>query len=431
MRRRPIDPIDLEVCDQDGRYSLWLADRQLRTSIGGHPVQHEAPALIEHMINEFLKYPELSVVKDRIEEPTFFGAYNLFGLQKEFIEPRLDNLTENFKFELILDPVLTRLAGPEHLDQAARYGAVRRWLESENQELVDLDFVDLDSVEGVPDTYLRLSGTVGDSDTASFHRLAGFLHSVFATMEPEEKSAVVFLHNAHEGSLIHALALMSRACSVQEYAAGVGAAHGILTRFSDVSGEDHSGAFTDLKDAASAALEYVSAYRRGTPFGKLREILESRSEATDTEFKSTLRFDLKVGEKSRDITDAVVKTVAAFLNTRGGTLLIGVADDKEIVGLDHDGFSSDDEFLRHLYTVVSNALGTRAAPLMKAEIIDTVRGKVCMVDCERTPVPLVCNLRKTTDAFFVRKGPATVNLVGEDRDEFQQLHWSGGASPGR
>jgi type I restriction enzyme R subunit len=34
--------------------------------------------------------------------------------------------------------------------------------------------------------------------------------------------------------------------------------------------------------------------------------------------------------------DAIVKTVAAFLNTDGGTLLIGVGPDRRVVGLDHD-----------------------------------------------------------------------------------------------
>jgi type I restriction enzyme, R subunit len=34
--------------------------------------------------------------------------------------------------------------------------------------------------------------------------------------------------------------------------------------------------------------------------------------------------------------DAVVKTVAGFLNTGGGTLLIGVDNSGNTIGLDHD-----------------------------------------------------------------------------------------------
>lgn len=39
----------------------------------------------------------------------------------------------------------------------------------------------------------------------------------------------------------------------------------------------------------------------------------------------------------------VLKTVAAFLNTEGGDLLIGVGDDRKIVGIEHDRFDTDDK----------------------------------------------------------------------------------------
>jgi type I restriction enzyme R subunit len=42
------------------------------------------------------------------------------------------------------------------------------------------------------------------------------------------------------------------------------------------------------------------------------------------------------GQAEQGDEDAVVKTVAGFLNTDGGTLLIGVAPDRQVVGLDHD-----------------------------------------------------------------------------------------------
>ena len=48
------------------------------------------------------------------------------------------------------------------------------------------------------------------------------------------------------------------------------------------------------------------------------------------------------------VTHAVLKTIAAFLNTEGGDLLIGVADDRSVVGIGPDGFESDDRFSLHL-----------------------------------------------------------------------------------
>ena len=60
-------------------------------------------------------------------------------------------------------------------------------------------------------------------------------------------------------------------------------------------------------------------------------------ESKTVEFKSTLRWNLREGKKDPTVvTHAVLKTIAAFLNTEGGDLLIGVADDGSIVGTEPD-----------------------------------------------------------------------------------------------
>ena len=48
------------------------------------------------------------------------------------------------------------------------------------------------------------------------------------------------------------------------------------------------------------------------------------------------------------MTHAALKTIAAFLNTEGGDLLIGVDDDRRVLGIEHDRLENDDKFLRHL-----------------------------------------------------------------------------------
>jgi len=48
------------------------------------------------------------------------------------------------------------------------------------------------------------------------------------------------------------------------------------------------------------------------------------------------------------------------LDIKGGDLLIGVADDGSIVGIERDRLENDDKFMRHLAQVVRNGLGDRA-----------------------------------------------------------------------
>jgi predicted HTH transcriptional regulator len=56
----------------------------------------------------------------------------------------------------------------------------------------------------------------------------------------------------------------------------------------------------------------------------------------------------KTGKDDKGVTHAVLKTIAAFLNTEGGNLLIGVADDDgSIIGIERDQLGSDDKFMRH------------------------------------------------------------------------------------
>ena len=77
------------------------------------------------------------------------------------------------------------------------------------------------------------------------------------------------------------------------------------------------------------------------------EELIKRGESKTFEFKSTLRWDMKEDRKDdKLVTHAVLKTLAAFLNTDGGDLLIDDADDGSIVGIERDQLENDDKFMR-------------------------------------------------------------------------------------
>ena len=100
--------------------------------------------------------------------------------------------------------------------------------------------------------------------------------------------------------------------------------------------------------------QYVRGHRNA-------EELIKRGESKTLEFKSTLRWSLKEDRQDdKGVTHAALKTIAAFLNTEGGDLLIGVADDGSIVGIERDQLENDDKFMRHLAQVVRNGMGDRA-----------------------------------------------------------------------
>ena len=169
--------------------------------------------------------------------------------------------------------------------------------------------------------------------------------------------------------------------------------------------------------------QYLRAHRNA-------EELIKRGESKTLEFKSTLRWALKEDRPDdKGVTHAVLKTIAAFLNTEGGDLLIGVADDRSIVGIERDQLDSDDKFIRHLSQVVRNGLGDRAGTCIdpKTEI---VQGKtVCLVSCQRSPEPVFLKWKEMEASpggdFFVRSGPGTVKLPLESANEYIRTRFGG------
>ncbi len=69
----------------------------------------------------------------------------------------------------------------------------------------------------------------------------------------------------------------------------------------------------------------------------------ARGEGMQIEFKATLRMNLHTGSNDPKMEHAVLKTLAAFLNSQeGGTLFVGVNDEGDVVGLDADQFANED-----------------------------------------------------------------------------------------
>ena len=158
------------------------------------------------------------------------------------------------------------------------------------------------------------------------------------------------------------------------------------------------------------------------------EELIKRGESKTLEFKSTLRWSLKEDRQDdKGVTHAVLKTIAAFLNTEGGDLLIGVADDRTIVGIERDGFDSDDKFMLHLAQVVRNGLGDRAGTCIDPKT-QIVQGKtVCVVSCQRSPEPVFLKWKGMEQSaegdFYVRNGPSSVWLSPESARQYMRTRF--------
>ena len=148
------------------------------------------------------------------------------------------------------------------------------------------------------------------------------------------------------------------------------------------------------------------------------------------EFKSSLRWNVHRKAHGKEIENEVLKTLAAFCNTKGGELLIGIGPDGNVLGVDHDAFPDNDRFLLHLRDLFIERL--KPCPVEYVEYnMERLEDKwVCHVTCKPSNRGVWLKPDRNTPAqFFVRHGPSSTQLDGPDAVEYIRDHFDQKGSP--
>jgi hypothetical protein len=132
-------------------------------------------------------------------------------------------------------------------------------------------------------------------------------------------------------------------------------------------------------------------------------------ESETVEFKSTLRWNINAQRNDKEIEHSALKTISAFLNSDGGTLLIGVDDRGEALGLDLDQFPNDDRMMQHLTNIIKERMGAQHMRFLRLSVELVNEKKVFRVDCQRGVVPAYLKYNNA-EVFYIRTGPATADL---------------------
>jgi hypothetical protein len=154
----------------------------------------------------------------------------------------------------------------------------------------------------------------------------------------------------------------------------------------------------------------------GTAEFDLSQIV-SNGETEAVEFKSTLRTNLHTGEKDPRMEFAVLKTLAGFLNTYGGTLVIGISDDGSPVGIQADNFQNEDKMGLHLVNIVKSRLGIQAMTSIHAHFEDHDNYRVMVVKCRKASSPVFLK-DGDIERFYIRTGPSSSELSASQTQEY-------------
>ncbi len=138
-----------------------------------------------------------------------------------------------------------------------------------------------------------------------------------------------------------------------------------------------------------------------------------KGESQTAEFKETLEADSTSGEKNPAVLKSALRTIAGFLNSKGGTLFIGISDAKEPKGLEKDYRLCNRHNSDGLEQKLRSLLATRfhPAPLGRVNIrFEEYQGKtICAIDVEMLPKTEVVHI---DGEIHVRDGATTKHLDG-------------------
>ena len=127
------------------------------------------------------------------------------------------------------------------------------------------------------------------------------------------------------------------------------------------------------------------------------------------EFKSSLRMNRGSGKKDKAVELGILKTVAGFFNTQGGTMIVGVDDQGTILGLEDDQFPSYDKLVLHLIYLIKMRISALHIDFVAFDLIELDGKFVLRVDCDASTTPAYVK-DGSSEYFFIRTGPSTTNL---------------------
>ncbi len=151
-------------------------------------------------------------------------------------------------------------------------------------------------------------------------------------------------------------------------------------------------------------------------------------ESNLVEFKQSARWSYRPGSKEvgkyRKSEQVIIKTLAGFMNRDGGTLLIGVADNGSIIGVepDYQTLSRRDRDAYELYLtqLIMDKLSGASQTLCHVSF-EPVNGKqVCRIDVSASAREVFASPptgKEKTD-FWVRMGNRTERLWGTEQSEY-------------
>ena len=170
-----------------------------------------------------------------------------------------------------------------------------------------------------------------------------------------------------------------------------------------------------------SGIYYRSLKKRKNLINNKRQLLKqsipsliANGENEFIEFKSSLRHDYRQIKTNKNLEHVILKSIAGFLNAQGGTLIIGVNDFGEVLGLEKDYLTlkktGKDGFQQRIILLVANEFGKDICSKIHIYFHQIEMKEICIMMIEPSARPVYFKEGNRT-IFFLRTGNVTNPLT--------------------
>lgn len=392
---------EIQVAGDSKIYCVLMNDEVLRTP-KGKLIINQDPRPLRELAAELDFSDKLDVNK--------ISLFNLCCTQFDFVNEQRPSWSRDEIDRLILnDPLLKTCAGPEVAEQFKYLHVIDSYLTGYNITYPML-----------PQIPLEDHSWFDDAGDININRLVDHVYNAIPGFNTYQLTAFLTVVSVFDSPVL-GIMLANQRISPHEFAVAYLTVQCINSKvFSDVDRKEERRTLQLITSDVECILRYINQF---SPKKSEVEMLIRSGESIGLEFKSTLRKNLHTNAPDNRIEHAVLKSIVAFLNTDGGTLLVGIKDNGEVLGIQEDMFDNEDKYLLHFANLVNDNIGKQYTNLIRWGLYSIENQRVLRVDCSRSSAPVFLRM-KGQEEFFIRTGPSTVPLTASEILEYSKEHFT-------
>jgi hypothetical protein len=414
-----VDPKYLDLVMRDEDFVIYYKNAPIKSK-NGNEVSHKDARLLRHILTYLALNRQIDFQS--------VNCLNLLSFLLDMVSQNSDPIQDDLQNIILRDPLFKSKFDTGDKNVLISINEVLEYLE-EKPQTMNLIFWGVSVIsQGLRDLLSEMADfSIIEKNLKSHHEeAASFISERYSALSPEQRSAVNLLSTRHSNGLLLPMLVVLSKISPSEYANTSLALHtnflgksiikqdkkpdGLDIVPIQVSWNSPEKSINKFHNEAMDTIEFLGFFEQSRNKISVISELIGQGEHDKMEFKSTFRWDIRQNKKNPAIEHAALKTMAAFLNSDGGDLLLGVEDNGAIFGVEADGFPNDDRFLLHVWALIKSSMGQDVSPYIKTTLEKFVDKTVCRVHCLPSPKPIFLRQKGFDESLYIGIGPSTGSL---------------------